>query len=237
MCDLFCGKGGWTDAFLAKGWRVRGYDLVQHREYKGEFVYKNLLHLRVEEIADADFICASSPCEEFSVHGMKCFHPNPKPPKIGLKLFNHTREICEQSDIPFIMENVRAAQQFVGQAVNCCGPFALWGPGVPLLLPQGIKKGFNSGGSVAKPGVPRSIIREYRKKHDQHMIHGSRQAAAIVAVIAPELAAAVVSYAIYLYAKKSLDNSNGRGILVSEDKHGDIDRHSSQDTETETTFR
>jgi len=33
-----------------------------------------------------DFICASSPCEQFSIHGMKHFHPNPPYPELGIKL-------------------------------------------------------------------------------------------------------------------------------------------------------
>ena len=90
---------------------------------------------------DFDFICASSPCEEFSVHGMKHFHPNPKYPEMGLKLFNHTRALCEASGVPYVMENVRAAQQFVGQAERHCGSFYLWGNGIPPLIPKGITKG------------------------------------------------------------------------------------------------
>lgn len=88
-----------------------------------------------------DFICASSPCEQFSVHGMKHFHPNPPYPKLGIKLFEHTRRICEESGVPYCMENVRAAQQFVGNAVHHCGPFYLWGTGVPPLIPKNIIKG------------------------------------------------------------------------------------------------
>jgi hypothetical protein len=88
-----------------------------------------------------DFICASSPCEQFSVHGMRHFNPNPKYPDLGIELFNHTRALCEASGVPYVMENVRAAQEFVGTAAHHCGPFYLWGSGVPMLMPQGIIKG------------------------------------------------------------------------------------------------
>ena len=99
--------------------------------------------VRDEVLGNFDFICASSPCEQFSVHGMKHFHPNPPYPELGIKLFNHTRAICEASGVPYVMENVRAAQQFVGQAVNHCGPFYLWGNAVPVLMPQGVNKGMS----------------------------------------------------------------------------------------------
>ena len=35
--DLFCGLGGWTEGFLAEGWRVVGFD--NHRHEYGEARY------------------------------------------------------------------------------------------------------------------------------------------------------------------------------------------------------
>lgn len=147
MLDLFCGRWGWSKAFAARGWECVGVDLTVPPEMpKGcTFVQVDVLLLDADWVRDlkVDFICASSPCEQFSVHGMKNFHPNPKYPELGIKLFNHTRALCEASGLPYVMENVRAAQQFVGQAVNHCGPFYLWGNAVPPIMPQGIKKGMN----------------------------------------------------------------------------------------------
>ena len=137
---------------------------------------------KTSELVDfsADFICASSPCEQFSVHGMKHFHPNPPYPELGIKLFNHARAICEESGAPYVMENVRAAQQFVGQAVHHCGPFYLWGNGVPPLLAQGILKG------------RRLMTGGYK---GQTPAKSDKGAAAIVATIPPELANCVADYA------------------------------------------
>ena len=116
------------------------------------------------------FICASSSCEQFSVHGMKHFHPNPPYPELGIKLFNHTRQLCEASGVPYVMENVRAAQQFVGNAVHHCGPFYLWGSGVPAMMPQGITKGMKIGGGAEALKIKRTLGREalkqYRREHD-----------------------------------------------------------------------
>src|ERR1700761_5663857 len=125
MLDLFCGRGGWTDAFLTRGWDCVGVDIVHHPDYRGEFIQRNVLEIDAEYIQSFDFACASSPCEEFSVHGMKHFHPNPKFPDMGLVLFCWTRRQLELSGIPFVMENVRAAQRFVGNSVHHCGAFHL----------------------------------------------------------------------------------------------------------------
>jgi hypothetical protein len=155
LLDLFSGRWGWGRAFAERGWDVVGVDLVEPPEIPCDcqFLQADILTARVESgeidvsmanqnfmLGTFDFICASSPCEEFSVHGMKHFHPNPKYPEMGIKLFNHTRALCEAAGVPYVMENVRPAQKFVGQAVNHCGPFYLWGTGVPPLMPQGISK-------------------------------------------------------------------------------------------------
>jgi hypothetical protein len=181
MVDLFCGRGGWTKGFLAQGWRVRGYDLNPQPDYpkEAEFVQADILTLTAADLADADFICCSSPCEEFSVHCMKHFHPNPKFPEMGIKLFNHAREMCEESGKPYVMENVRCAERFVGRSVNHCGPFYLWGTGVPAIMPAAlykVQKGLNMGNSLYFGGSQellrkytieevRLIRREHRKKH------------------------------------------------------------------------
>ena len=139
LLDLFCGRWGWSRAFAKRGWECIGVDLNETEAPENcRFIRKNVLEITPEWIAElgVDFICASSPCEEFSVWGMPHFHPNPKYPETGMLLFNHTRALCEASGMPWVMENVRSAQSFVGQAVHHCGPFYLWGTGVPPILNQ-----------------------------------------------------------------------------------------------------
>lgn len=159
MLDLFCGRFGWGKAFALRGWKVVGVDQVAPGDVPQgcEFVQADVRQLsahhgRIGVRAEIfgwlhswgpfDFACASSPCEEFSVHGMKHFHPNPPYPTEGIELFNYTHNLLEQLGAPYIMENVRAAQQFVGNARHRCGSFCLWGNAVPTLLPAGITKGF-----------------------------------------------------------------------------------------------
>ena len=215
MLDLFCGRFGWGRAFAARGWEVIGVDLVEPPEIPQgcRFVRANILdvfydgHHSAEafcvngEAFQPDFICASSPCEEFSVHGMRHFHPNPPYPELGIKLFNYTRGLCGASERPYVMENVRAAQQFVGNAVSHCGPFYLWGTGVPPILPQGIQKGISHGGDSFKNLTIEE--RRLRRKLYPHLMGSSRSeqrkaVTAAAATIPPELAGAVADYATRL---------------------------------------
>jgi hypothetical protein len=199
MLDLFCGRFGWGRAFAARGWDVVGFDLTMPPDIPAGccFAQQDILELTLDrgflDFWEPDFICTSSPCEQFSVHGMKHFHPNPPYPDLGIQLFNHTQAICETSGLPYVMENVRAAQQFVGPAVNHCGPFYLWGSGVPPLMPQGISKGMSrrAMGQREYKGQP-----GWNTKNDQAPqrlnAHGC---ASVAATIPPELANCVVDYA------------------------------------------
>jgi hypothetical protein len=194
MLDLFCGRFGWGRAFAERGWEVVGVDLMEPGEIPSRclFFQADVLDWDAKAVTwqDVDFICASSPCEQFSLFGMKHFHPNPPYPELGIKLFNHTRAICEASGVPYVMENVRPAQHFVGGAVNHCGPFYLWGTGVPPLLPQGIKKGLSM---KRDPITGKRELRLGRRSS-----HGSKMRArdkAITATIPSCLSNCVADYA------------------------------------------
>jgi hypothetical protein len=194
LLDLFCGRWGWSRAFAVRGWECRGVDLIEPPEIPDGCKFTKMDVLDVidpDELLAYDFIVASSPCEEFSVHGMKHFHPNPKYPEMGVKLFNHTRSLCEASGLPYVMENVRTAQQFVGNAVHHCGPFYLWGNAVPPLLNQGIKKNWATK-YVDKNGRQRDGGPGCR-----HWAGSKKRLEAIsqIATIPPELASCVADYA------------------------------------------
>lgn len=203
LLDLFAGRGGWWSGFRAKGWEVVAYDLTLPNmpiPAGVDYRLRDILTLTPEDIRaiNPDFICASSPCEQFSVHGMRCFHKNPPYPELGIKLFNHTRMLCEESGIPYLMENVRAAENFVGRAVNHCGPFYLWGNAVPPLLHRGIKKGMQLGGSGFATMTPEE--RRLARKQDPMQQSSSKSKlrkmqTAGVAAIPPELSSCVADYA------------------------------------------
>ena len=200
LLDLFCGRWGWSKAFVARGWRIVGVDLVEPPEIPAgcEFFNLDVLEMSADRdqtiyylnhsaaLCSADAIVASSPCEEFSVRGMKHFHPNPKYPENGLRLFNHTRQLCEAAGVPFVIENVRAAQQFVGNAVHHCGPFYLWGNAVPPLIPRDIRKMMSQAQDRDANGK-----RIYAAAADRMWSTKRKQ---VVAQIPPELANCVAEY-------------------------------------------
>lgn len=211
LLDLFCGRLGWSKAFLARGWECVGVDLVEPPEIPNGVQFLKLDILQLGQIRtlvdeDFDFICASSPCEEFSVHGMKHFHPNPKYPELGIKLFNHTRVLCEASGLPYVMENVRPAQKFVGPANHHCGPFYLWGNATPPLLPQGITKGIDVGSSKVVNRMTVDEKRAYRKQfiwnNTSSKSKDRQRDTAKAATIPPELANVVAAYAEALIAER-----------------------------------
>jgi hypothetical protein len=209
LLDLFCGRWGWSRAFAARGWECIGIDLERPPENPKNcaFIQWDILLLTTLRDYKADFIVASSPCQQFSVHGMPHFHPNPKYPAMGIRLFNHTRELCEASGIPYVMENVRPAQWFVGESVNNCGPFHLWGTGVPPLMPQGIKKGMDMGSGAYAKGLRGEELHEYRRQFTD-MWAGSKSpqrkaATSRVATIPKELANCIADYAERLLEKVS----------------------------------
>jgi hypothetical protein len=215
MLDLFCGRWGWSKAFAARGWLCFGVDLVESPKpiefpERYSFTKGDVLWLTSEKIKSEciDFICASSPCEQFSVHGMKHFHPNPKYPELGIKLFNHTRELCEASGVPYVMENVRAAQQFVGNAVHHCGPFYLWGNAVPPLLHRGISKSIDVGSSKEVKGMTKEERRVYRAQFPWNQAWNTSpqrgRDTAKAATIPPELANCVADYAERIIATRTL---------------------------------
>lgn len=196
MLDLFCGRWGWSKSFSLRGWECVGVDLVRPPEIPNgcEFVQRDILSLgELFMKGDFDFICASSPCEQFSVHGMKHFHPNPPYPELGIKLFEHTRRICEESGVPYVMENVRAAQQFVGNAVHHCGPFYLWGTGVPAMMPQGIIKGMTRKAMGQREHKGKPGWNTKNEAVDRRL--NADGCASIAATIPPELSACVANYA------------------------------------------
>jgi hypothetical protein len=186
LIDLFCGRGGWTKGFMARGWKCIGYDIKHQPDYPATFVQQDVMALTSYSLKDADFVVCSSPCEQFSVHCMKHFHPHPPAPVLGMQLFNYARRICEDSGKPFIMENVRCAERFVGKAVNHCGPFYLWGNAVPAVMPGELYK-------VSK-GTLWGLSRDSRKLYDPRYPMGSTERRAAYTSHIAEIPLSVAQY-------------------------------------------
>ena len=191
LLDLFAGRLGWSKAFLERGWEIVAVDLIYPSIDVPDGVdYWTIDVLTIDqawlrEHGPFDFICASSPCEQFSVHGMKHFHPNPPYPTMGLKLFNHVRELLEGYGAPYVMENVKAAQSFVGPASVHAGSFYLWwnlSPRYGIPIPQCRKAKWFS-----RPSHPGNTC--------QLSLKGKRERKAQLATIPPELSTCIADYA------------------------------------------
>lgn len=157
--DLCCGLGGWTEGLLSEGYRVRGYDIEAHEygeeKYPAELVLRSILDLHGSEVADADLIVASPPCQKYSYMAMPWKLAKAKAAAIradetGMLLaelnaiFNACFRIQREASvaagrhIPMVVENVRGAEPWVGRAAWSFGSFYLWGD-VPALMPHAIK--------------------------------------------------------------------------------------------------
>jgi len=155
--DLFCGLGGWSEAFIAQGYRSIGFDIEAHDYgnggYPGELVLRDIRSISgaelVKEYGVPSCIVASPPCQEFSYMAMpwskakakeRAILSDPQEQKRLTDLFNQCfriqREVSEAAGhyVPIIIENVRGAQKWVGKARWNFGSFYLWGD-VPALMP------------------------------------------------------------------------------------------------------
>jgi hypothetical protein len=70
LLDLFAGQLGWAMAFLAKGWKVTAVDLVRPAVIPDGVMFfpTNVMDWTADDLRKFDFVCASPPCEQFSVH-------------------------------------------------------------------------------------------------------------------------------------------------------------------------
>ena len=153
--DLFAGLGGWADGLLAEGYAVVGFDIERHEygvhRYPAQLVIQDVLTLHGSQFRDAALIVASPPCQEFSYMAMPWSMAKAKATAIRAdksgkmrskltQLFDacfrirREAEIAAHRHIPLIIENVRGAQPWVGQARWNWGSFYLWGD-VPALMP------------------------------------------------------------------------------------------------------
>jgi hypothetical protein len=155
--DLFCGLGGWTEGLLAEGYDVIGFDIERHvygeHCYPAQLVLQDVRTLHGAQFRDAALIVASPPCQAYSYRAMPWSRAKALPPPDNTLFetcFRIQREACEAAGrhVPLVVENVRGAQKWVGQARWHYGSFYLWGD-VPALMPPaiGVRKGAGSGRS------------------------------------------------------------------------------------------
>lgn len=138
--DLCAGRFGWGRGLVAAGFRVIGVDLAWPRRIPAPAgctrVTQDIRTLDGRQFRRAALIVASPPCQEFSRLEFP-WHRDKLEPDLGIVLFRTCQRIIAEAGVPGIIENVRAAQRWVGQAEAHFGSFYLWGD-IPLLRPQGM---------------------------------------------------------------------------------------------------
>lgn len=134
--DLFCGDGGFTDAFLDEGFRVVGFDLIKRRGYRGELILQDVATIDGRRLRGADVIVASPPCVGFSAAREDVIG---RPAPADLELVLHTLRVIREADPRFwVIENVRGAmgwfQPMLGRPSFKNPPWFLWGTFPHFLL-------------------------------------------------------------------------------------------------------
>ncbi len=145
--EMFAGLHGWGEGFIAEGYRVVGFDIVDMCAELGrprpdgiELVLQDVLTLHGAQFRDAAVIVASPPCQAYSYRAMPWKRAKALPPpsnELFDACFRIQREACAAAGryIPLVVENVKGAQPWVGRAAWHYGSFYLWGD-VPALMPM-----------------------------------------------------------------------------------------------------
>jgi hypothetical protein len=156
LIELFCGLGAVSKVFEEEGWMCVGFDIERHiygpERYPCQLVLQDVLTLHGRQFRDADFIWASPPCQEFSYmampwkrgkeiadalrgegKGFPAGYTGSRTVQDLRALFDSCFRIQREASIaaghhiPMVVENVKGAQPWVGQARANFGSFFLWG--------------------------------------------------------------------------------------------------------------
>lgn len=115
LLDLFCCAGGAAMGYHRAGFEVVGVDIDPQPNYPFEFVQADALQYLAEHDLQFDAIHASPPCQSFTAYRRKGHG-------VGdgyLNLIPQTRELLEDLDIPWAIENVAGAP--LADPVRYCG--------------------------------------------------------------------------------------------------------------------
>jgi DNA (cytosine-5)-methyltransferase 1 len=117
LLDLFCGAGGASMGYARAGFEVIGMDIKHGKRYPFEYIRKDVMELRPEDLDQYDVIHASPPCQTFSATR----HLRNAQGKGTTKkdLLAQVRSLLVVSGKPYVIENVKGAPLI--DAVQVCG--------------------------------------------------------------------------------------------------------------------
>ena len=131
VLDLFCGVGGWSKSFAARGWNCVGVDIVD-LGYPYRLEQRDVFTMPREWIDGFDCVVMSPPCEEFARAWLPWLRCDKSPAQGAIDLLQWSVDLCDRPGR--IVECSKFAARHVPGAI-LCGSYALWGD-VPLLLPH-----------------------------------------------------------------------------------------------------
>lgn len=116
VADLFCGAGGSAMGYWQAGFRVIGFDIEPQPNYPFEFHQLDALTIDAGKLAErVHLIHASPPCQYYSVtsyrHGADRF----------AALIEPTRNLLQQTGLPYVIENVEGALRALRDPFVLCG--------------------------------------------------------------------------------------------------------------------
>jgi hypothetical protein len=134
LLDLFCGVGGWSERFRARGWYCVGVDLAPFAgRYAGDqFIQSDARALSRSFIDSFDAVVASPPCDDFARAWLPWLRCDKQPSAEAADLLRWSVALCDRPRR--VVECSKFAARHVPGAV-LHGSYALWGD-VPLLLPE-----------------------------------------------------------------------------------------------------
>lgn len=161
--DGCAGKGGWTLGLQAAGWKVLGIDIVAHPGYPGNaFLQADIRDVTAEMLRSMGYqfglAVFSPPCEEFARWSMPWTRAK-NPPSPDMSIWRACETLGQSLGVPYVIENVRGAQQFAGKAFMVRGARYLWGD-LPALLPtftERKKESYGSSERMRRAMVPTTL--------------------------------------------------------------------------------
>jgi DNA (cytosine-5)-methyltransferase 1 len=117
LLDLFCGAGGCSVGYARAGFEVVGVEINPQPHYPFEFIQADAVAVLPKWIRTAGFdaIHASPPCQ-FATDYKRAGNVKESP-----NLIPQTRELLEQTGLPYVIENVEKAGPELRDPVLLCG--------------------------------------------------------------------------------------------------------------------